>query len=228
MTEENRPERTEDSDWARFDALLPDFVGERLSDEDRRWMEAFAASSPRAARELEIERRIGEAFDTRVRQIPVDVGLDSLMARIRADARPAAVEAPSPRTGVSALFERIAGLFSGPRLGLAMAVIVLVQGGLLARYMLPQEAPEAVYRSSDSSAPRVYVRVLFANGVSEAELRKTLRDAGARIVWGPDQLGEYWLQSSKHSPEELLARLEREKITATAVLDRVGPPHEAP
>ncbi|MEZ5729407.1 MAG: hypothetical protein R3E48_16290 [Burkholderiaceae bacterium] len=230
MTNDDRQKATGPGapDWARFDELLPDYVGQRLSDQDRAWVAGFAARSPRAAAELEIERRILEGFDARVRQLPSDIGLRTLMARVRADARPAAVSAvPAARPG--RWLDALGRLFSGPRLSLALGVVVLVQAGFLVHHMPPESpAPTpTAYRSMERDVGSVHVRMLVASGVSEESLRHALREAGARIVWGPDQLGEYWLRSDKLSPQALAIRLEQQRIAATAVIDRVGPPREA-
>lgn len=231
MTKQDRPEASglRAPDWARFDELLPDYVGQRLSDEDRAWVAGFAARSPRAAAELEIERHIHEGFDARVRQLPDDVGLRTLMARVRAAARPAATVSAAPAARPSRWLDALGRLFSGPRLSLALGVVVLVQAGLLVHRM-PTESPAPAptpYRSMERDVGSVYVRMLVASGVSEESLRHALREAGARIVWGPDQLGEYWLRSDKLSPQALAIRLEQQRIAATAVIDRVGPPREA-
>jgi hypothetical protein len=47
--------------------------------------------------------------------------------------------------------------------------------------------------------------------------------AGARIVGGPTQLGEYWVASGSTSLEEIRRALQRAQITASMDIDTAGP-----
>lgn len=223
MTEREAP--MSPADRERFDAGLADYLAGRLGADESAWFDAAAARDPAIAAELRADRAIRSALDERVRQFPADVGLEALMARVAAD-RPAgaSARAPGPIARLARLFEAL----TGPRLALAMAAVIVLQVGILARVLLPSAPPAAQYRSLDASGPPpVHVRMIVASGVSEESLRRALTDSGAVIVWGPDELGEYWLRSERLAPEALAERLRAANIAATAVIDRGELPEAA-
>jgi outer membrane lipopolysaccharide assembly protein LptE/RlpB len=67
------------------------------------------------------------------------------------------------------------------------------------------------------------LRVAFAPSTTELQLRKALTRAGARIVGGPTQLGEYWLASSSVSLDEIKASLIRSGVAQSITVDLAGP-----
>jgi hypothetical protein len=67
------------------------------------------------------------------------------------------------------------------------------------------------------------LRVTPAAGVTEAQWRAALLNAGARVVGGPTQLGEYWLASDIRSLAEMQAQLQAAGVTTQIVIDTEGP-----
>jgi hypothetical protein len=88
-------------------------------------------------------------------------------------------------------FAWLAGPALRPALGVA-ALLIVTQAALIALLALerPQEEP---VRSAGPGVPNAVLVVAFDPQASEGAIRALLLQAGARIVDGPQQLGEYRL-----------------------------------
>jgi hypothetical protein len=105
-----------------------------------------------------------------------------------------------------------------------MAAVVSVQASAFAQALTatrcdarPQPPCSAVVLEART------LRVAFAPSTTELQLRKALTRAGARIVGGPTQLGEYWLASSSVSLDEIKASLIRSGVAQSITVDLAGP-----
>ena len=149
-------------DPARLQEALPWYLNGTLSESDRAWVEQMLAADQEAAGgadlrgQLEFDRRVTEAFEQKVAEIPADVGWARLLQRVRADSAPAsdtsrraagspagvARRAPSAGAGggpgrpqastrageswLQRLAQRLSPIMS-PQLGMAMVALLAVQ-----------------------------------------------------------------------------------------------------
>jgi hypothetical protein len=67
-------------------------------------------------------------------------------------------------------------------------------------------------RSTSAVAPRDVLQVRFKQTATEHELRAMLYGAGARIVDGPDQLGDYVVEPKRGPLADLQAELQRQPL----------------
>jgi hypothetical protein len=206
---------------------LPWYVNDTLDHEARRWVDELVTRSAAASRLLLRERTMADMVIARVASAPQDIGLSRVRQLVRAEqgkpARPAAVEAP---------FRWIAGLRGAlaalrhplwPQLAATLAVVAVVQFGIIGWLVeRPTANPGEVFRSLPVKEVRT-LRVVFLATATEAQIRQALIAAGARIVGGPNQLGEYWLASPMDSVDEMRAILEKSGITRSIAVDTQGP-----
>lgn len=92
-----------------------------------------------------------------------------------------------------------------------VALLVIVQGAVIAMLALERTDTTAV-RSAASGAQTVFLVVAFDPQASEAGIRALLLQAGARIVDGPKQLGEYRLAVSANQAQFARSLLEQSRI----------------
>jgi anti-sigma factor RsiW len=92
-----------------------------------------------------------------------------------------------------------------------LALLVIVQGAVIA--MLALERPDTTaVRSAASGAQTLFLVVAFDPQASEAGIRALLLQAGATIVDGPKQLGEYRLAVSANRGQFARSLLEQSSI----------------
>ena len=181
-------------DQDRFDTLLPWYVNGTLVNTDRTWMDNFVRAHPEAASELRLQQRVQTALHENAAAIPVDMGLDKLMQRVRQDQR----AAPTPTRSIKDI---LAGFFSGfqltPAMGTAFAVI-MIQAGLISTLMVGNETQEPEYaRTRAIVAPVLegpFLKVNFNPDARESDMRFALVSVGATLVDGPSQLGDYFIK----------------------------------
>jgi hypothetical protein len=210
------------ADELLLEERLPWYVNGTLDSESRKWVETLLETHPelqaRLQRELTLKRTtldVATAPET-------DLGLDRLMARIRADGEiPSATSSTnlgsaSARPWLSALYR--------PSLAGALAVCVVAQTGIIAWLLAvgPSDESGGGFRSLGVNELRT-LRVSFRPQASESAIRAALVSSGARIVGGPTQLGEYWIASGSVSLEEMRSSLVRAQVTASMTVDFAGP-----
>ena len=103
---------------------------------------------------------------------------------------------------------------SGPALKPAaalVALLVIAQATVIALLAL-ERADISQVRSAGPAAQTVFVVVAFDPQASEAAIRELLLEAGATIVSGPKQLGEYRLAVSANRVQFARSLLEQSKI----------------
>src|SRR5262245_294396 len=117
----------------KFDELLPFYVNDTLDESDRAWVDAYLSEHPKSAAELQWYRSLQEAMKRDAPAVSAEIGLDKVMAKIRAERAPARAPA-QPSLG-----ERMRGWLAAlapqpllrPALAAALAVVV-VQGVVIA------------------------------------------------------------------------------------------------
>lgn len=172
----------------RLDELMPWYVSGRIVDADRAWVESVLREHPDAQAELEWHQRIREQIHARFDQVPQDVGLTGLMARLRSERRPQA------STGIGGrMREFFASLGARPAYAFATALIA-VQAGIIGALLFkdagePEYAKTRALAQQPASGP--VLQVTFKSDITERDLRLLLIRVGGRVVDGPGQLGDY-------------------------------------
>ncbi|HUF72624.1 MAG TPA: zf-HC2 domain-containing protein [Gammaproteobacteria bacterium] len=127
--------------------------------------------------------------------------------------------------GVSDLLRKIDGsgtrttpLWLRPQLGLGAAVVCVAVAGWL---VLTSTAPDANAPAADaSSAPFATltdgagvaanrIDIVFADGVTDAEIRALIESVDARLIGGPSEVGRYTVAVAPASDAELSALIDR-------------------
>jgi hypothetical protein len=215
----------------RFMANLPWWLNHTLDDVQSAWMESTVQRWPWAAQAAEREQMLASSLAA-PEPADTELGLQALLEQVRSESKSkeaTPAPTPAPRSGYAATraaqpgwLHTWLGWLSGPRLGPALALVVLVQAGVIAMLRPGADDAGAGMRSSPVTELRT-LRVTPAAGVTEAQWRAALLNAGARVVGGPTQLGEYWLASDIRSLAEVQAQLQAAGVTAQIVIDTEGP-----
>lgn len=170
---------------------LPWLANGTLDAEERARLEALIAGSAEARKALDWELAMRDAIqaETAEWEAPSNT-MDLVFKRIEA-ARPRAKE-----SAIKVFFAGIMQSFqASPKFAFACAVAA-VQFGVIGYLWSNQEDPSA-YSEMRSTQPALqptkFIRVMFAPNSTESDLRELLRKAGAEIVAGPSQLGDYYL-----------------------------------
>lgn len=237
-----RPSTPIERDPAKLREVLPWYVNGTLGAEDRAWVEQMLAAEEQQAAtdlrtQLDLDRSLTAAFERKVAQVPVDIGWSSLLQRVRADAMPdvagrtaaagtpaGAGTASSSGSGLSWM-QRLARLLArvmSPQLGMGLAVLVAVQAVALVLVAGGRDGvgDTVEYRSSGDGAPVAAIRALLNESITEKTLREALSANGARIVDGPNPLGEYWIVPGQRNAEEVAVALRDAGVIASYVIDQ--------
>lgn len=129
------------------------------------------------------------------------------------DALPATeeiIERIRGRTARRGFFAWLAGPALRPAAAL-VTLLVIVQGAVITMLAL-ERADTAATRSAAPAAQTVFLVVAFDPRASEAAIRALLLEAGATIVDGPKQLGEYRLAVSANRAQFARSLLEQSKV----------------
>jgi len=217
MIDGKRQERLHKRVWD----LLPWYVNETLVEGERRTVELHLAECPHCQEEIATCQRLGEAIQ-QTREIAPAVHparLARLMERIEAEER------DSRRGWRDALLAPWRGLAS-----LARSTPPLARGALVVQLLLlvaltglfvrssrqpaaPAPAPAPEYQTLSESAPTpvagTRLRLVFAEGTTEQEVRDLLLGIRGQIVSGPSALGVYTVEvpAGPDPLEKVLAHL---------------------
>jgi len=178
--------------------LLPWYVTGRIDPVDRARVEAHLADCADCQAELALERRLHLA----VADLPIDVELGWADVRRRLDAAPAP---PRMREAARAI-RRIAarpgklGWFLAAQMALVLVIAVEVSP------MGPSVTPYRTLGSAPIEAAGNAI-VVFRPDTREQDLRRVLRDSGARLVGGPTAADAYVLHVAPPRRAAALARL---------------------
>jgi len=211
-------------DLRLFQERLPWYVNGSLEPTARVWVEACVGESPAAAALLERERALAGAVEALLAPAPEDVGLARVQQMLKAErtAKQARFEKPS-LVGLGARLAHGLQALARPQFAGAMLALLVLQFGAIGWLAMErQPTPDDSWRSIPVAEVRT-LRVTFVASVTERQIRTALIAAGARIVGGPNQVGEYWLASQIVSIDEMRASLEKSGVTATIETDTIGP-----
>ena len=208
---------TTDQPRRHFDELVPFYLTGRLSAERIAWVERYLADHPQARGELEWHRdlmhKVVAQAEARALQAPEMVGWAGVQAGLRSLRRPAT---PSLAERLGAW---LGSLIARPLAPVA-ALVIVVQAGVIGALMQGGAVVDVEPTRSVASVPaRDVLQVRFRQSTAERELRGLLYATGARIVDGPDQLGDYLIEPRGGSLATLQAELERsESVQSVRVL----------
>ena len=221
----------------RLCSLLPWYVNNTLATTERDWVDAQVARS-HAARLLLAQENIFRSRAALLADVPApsqgDLGLARLLHRVRHDmparhesssaTRATEARGPGASSSVWQALQRWLAWLTQPRMATAMAVMLVVQAGVIG--WMSQHDLATEYDESRGVAVQEArtLRVRFKSELPERELRRALNAAGARIVSGPNQLGEYWLASDLVSLDEMKASLLSSGVAEQIDTDVQGPP----
>lgn len=199
-----------------FDELVPFYVTGRISQADREWTDHYLAAHPEARAELDWHRdlmsEVVAQAEARTMQAPERVGWARVEARLRA-ARQA-----KPLTWRERLGAWLGG-FSVRQLAPVAAAVIVAQGALIGALWHQAPSDEApLTRSASTVVVRDVLQVRFTQATTERELRALLYGAGARIVDGPDQLGDYVIEPRRGALADLQAELQRSDLVQSVTL----------
>jgi anti-sigma factor RsiW len=208
---------TTDHPRRHFDELVPFYLTGQLSVEQSAWAEQYIASHPEARAELEwhrdLMREVVSQAEARAEQAPPMVGWAGVQVGLRG----------LRRAATPSLWDRF-GAWLGPLtarpLAPIAALVIVVQAGVIGALMQrPAVVEDEPTRSAASVPARDVLQVRFKQSTAERELRGLLYSVGARIVDGPDQLGDYLIEPRSSSLATLQSELERsESVQSVRVL----------
>lgn len=190
--------------------LLPGYVNGTASQAERAAVLEWLAHSAQARAALAWHEALAARVRADVESAPAEVGWASLQARLRADRPPAAAAVPGVLERFLQWIDRLAPhhWMPAPVLGgVSVALLAVVIGQGLWLGQAPAEPEYASVRgvqadgdAADASQGRLgamglaghrLLRLNFRDRVSERDMRLLLIRAGAVIVGGPGQLGDY-------------------------------------
>jgi hypothetical protein len=180
----------------RFEELAPWHVNGTLSESDRRWVDDYVRTHPRASAQLDWYASLQERVKADAPQIEPDLGLERLLHRVRNEIRR---EPAKPQSWLDRLFAPIRGgaaaLTLRPVYAYAGAALLVLQAGVIGTLVVEQHAAEqefAQFRSMATvpvSGP--VLRVTFRADARESDIRLALLAVGGNIVGGPGHFGQY-------------------------------------
>ena len=210
--------------------LLPWLVNGRLSEPDRRRVEAHLCVCSACREEMAAQRTIYQviAADTAIEQMPM-AGLNKLRQRIDRSESAGAADSPADRAPPATRSRPHRASRWQPRAG-AIAASVLAASATVAIaaaiHWQTQRGGEANYYTVTTAASQhsgAVIRAVFAPMVTLSELQVLLDDAHLRIVAGPTEAGVYSLaMSGPQSIDWSLRRLRGHDTVRFA--EAIGPP----
>jgi hypothetical protein len=202
--------------------LLPWYVAGTLSAEEMKAVQALIDSGEISAEQLEALKLVGVALagtgaDASRRDMQI---LQRLLDGLHDDPSPASLDEPlvvvRERSTERRDDDRPSGLpwSLTPRLAKALiGVQFALLLGLAAGLMVADDRDPAGYPVASTAVPGDYT-VMFAPGVSEAQLRSLLLESRAHIVAGPSAIGLYTIDLDDGVAADAGPRLEASGLVA--------------
>lgn len=198
------------------DVLLPWFVNGTLEGDELEFVEQHVSRCARCQSEVEWLRGLHAACVAGEATRAGAPGLRQLRSRLE--------EPPPRRRGGRRWLDEVRQRL-GPysRWTLAMPVAAMV---VVALWLLPAGDGPGLYRTlgagNGKAVPSSSIVVVFDPTATEAELRRILREAGARIVDGPTQSNAYVIEVPAQATNHALQALRGEH--AALLVEQLGPP----
>ncbi|MDR3397418.1 MAG: hypothetical protein P4M06_07635 [Pandoraea sp.] len=195
-------------DLERFRALAFLYVCHKLDDTEAAWMKQQLDAHPEWQAELDQEQRFADAT-----REAIDASYAERRPLVAFDELPTL----APARGAPSLGERLRQWWVRPMprgwAFASVAALVLVAGAQTMRLAdtastLANQDTSATRGGPVSPAPGVpMLQVIFRDGTTIAQLRKTLGDLQLDIVRGPDEDGMVWLAVPTGDAEKALAAI---------------------
>lgn len=193
------------------EALMPWLLNGTLAPAERRQLEEHLESCAQCRDELAGQRELMTLYAASPVPIAEDGGASALARLLARLPSVTATDAAAPRRG--------AGVMSRWwHIGVAVQMGVIVALGWTVWLLQPAAAPSdgapAAYSGlAAREAPRSAgdAVVIIDPGASEADLRRALQRAGARIIDGPTAAGAYVLRFERQDSGEAIAALRSER-----------------
>src|SRR5438105_13996523 len=193
------------------DVLLPWLVNGTLEGDELEFVQQHVATCVRCQREVEWLREFHAACAAGESNPSTSAAFRSLRKKL--DARP---RAPSI---VSRAYDRIAGRSWARWIIAAQLAVIAVLGGVV----FFDDYQSAVYRTLGASETAVKsgaLVVVVEPATTEADLRRILRDAGARFADGPTKSNAYVLDVPEARREQAVRVLRNER--AVVLVEQLG------
>lgn len=203
----------------KYLAIIPWYINGTAGKAEHEWVERYLVAHPEARGELEWQRRLKQQIASEIDALPADIGLARLQEMLQKD------RTRQQTSWLKRLLDRFLAAFATPAFALAMGVI-LAQAGIIGSMLLHRPSAEPVIYRSLGGAPGNYLRVMFKQQATEAAIRKTLLQYGATIAYGPNQLGEYWIDVPADKRGAFQSSLERSGLIEASGIDQVLPTKE--
>lgn len=224
-------ERDTLSEADEMSALLAWYVTDRLSADERRRVDDYAARHPAFARELTLAREEADVvFDLNESITPPTGGLDRLRRSITA----------MPKSRVTAVkqstIDKLASWLEGlaPRqlaYGTLAAALALTLQAVALTSLVPSRSTGGFETASHTSngVAMVHAIVTFAKDADAAQITQTLSGLNARIVDGPRAGGLYRIQFLGEAIDEqaIAARISELKTQANVIATVMRAPSTA-
>lgn len=203
----------------RFDELLPFYVNGTLNENDRAWVDTYLREHPKSAAELQWYRALQETIERDTPAVSAEIGLDKVMARIRAE------RVPARQRKAPGLGERLREFFASitpqpvlkPALAAALAVVV-VQGVVIANLATrPDESTEIRAQRPTMVDAGPFLKLNFKADAREADIRMLLVEIDGSLAGGPGQLGDWYVRI----PEARIAAA-ADKVKASPIVEGVA------
>ena len=207
-------------DRERAQSMLPWAANGSLGDADRRWLDAWLdateLSHPEVVSPLRAElawlQRTARDVRSNVTLPDPELGLDQLLGRIadeKAGDRRVRDQQRTPR--MNDLWSRLRGWLDGHGLQWAGACALLAIAQVATLSLLNRGGSELDPLSGGPGVVEVkgtvLLKVAFAPGAAEADIRRALQAARVRIVDGPSALGLYLLRVKEEDAAEAIRQL---------------------
>jgi hypothetical protein len=177
---------------------------------------------PKSAGELQWYRSLQETMQRDAPAVSAEVGLDKVMARIRAERAPARAAA---KPAAPSLGDRLRGWLAAiapqpllrPALAGALAV-VMVQAVVIANLVNKGDDTSDIRAARPTVVdPGPFLKVNFKADAREADIRMLLVEIDGTLAGGPGQLGDWYVRI----PEARIAAA-ADKVKASAIVDGVA------
>jgi hypothetical protein len=201
---------------------LPWYINGTLRSDEADWMRSACQASSWAARMKDREEHLQAAAVAAQPSARGDLGRSRLMSLV-AQSPAGERKVPSRKQGSVAAqwLQGLADLLGRPQFAFAAAALVIGQAAILAWMVAAPSDVDQMRSVGVTQAPTL--RVTFVQDATEAGIRQALIAAGARLVGGPNQFGEYWVASSMNSLEEVRKSLQGSGVVGTITIDPAGP-----